>query len=96
MLVIEREPDERNRKVWPLIIMKIIIELLVNGAKPTAACKNLESAVRIMCPQVRILELPNIDYVRKMRGIIRIITETLSKDQDWKQLWWDGTSRRTV
>ena len=36
-----------------------------------------------------------------MRGVIRIVTETLAyyrlgKNPKWKQLFWDGTSRRTV
>ena len=33
--------------------------------------------------------------------MIRVLTETydmcaLAKNQEWRQLWWDGTSRRTV
>ena len=63
--------------------------------------KNLESTVRLVCPQADVRELPNADYVRKMRGIIRILTETLSayelaKDKEWKHIYNDATSRCTT
>ena len=87
--------------MWPLVLVKVIIEMLVNGARPSAVSKNLESAFRLMFPHAKMLELPNVDCMRKTRGAIRIITECLAayqlaKDPDWKQIWWDGTSRRTV
>ena len=100
-LVIKRELDKNKRKVWPLVVVKVIIEMLVNGTRPSAVVKNLECAFRHACPHATIVELPNVDFVRKTRGVIRILTETLAacqlaKDKDWKQIWWDGTSRRTV
>ena len=83
------------------MLVKVIIEMLVNGTRPSAVSKNLESTLIIVCPNAIIMELPNVDYVRKTRGVIRVITETLAayqlaKDTDWKQIFWDGTSRRTV
>ena len=99
--VIGREKTA-NYEACPLVVMKVTIEMLVNGTKPSAVAKNLESTIRLVCPNVvKINELPNVDYVRKMRGVMRIVTETLAvyrlgKDQNWLQLWWDGTSRRTV
>ena len=96
---IERERDHKGRKVWPLVVMKIIVEMLVNGTLPSAVCKNLESTCRLTCPNVEIKELPSIDYVRKCRGNIRIMTEAcaayiLAKNKDWKQIFIDATSRR--
>ena len=96
---IERERDHKGRKVWPLVVMKIIVEMLVNGTLPSAFCNNLESTCRLTCPNVEIKELPSIDYVRKCRGNIRIMTEAcaayiLAKNKDWKQIFIDATSRR--
>ena len=46
----ERDPSNRNRKVWPLVAMKVIIEMLVNGIAPSAVVKNLESTLRLISP----------------------------------------------
>ena len=40
-LVIKRELDKNKRKVWPLVVVKVIIEMLVNGTRPSAVVKNL-------------------------------------------------------
>ena len=77
---IYRECDflNRNRKAWLLLVMKVVIEMLVNGTAPSAMVKNLESALRIVCSNAIAEELPNIDCMRKMRGVIRILIETLA------------------
>ena len=98
---IELERDDKNRKAWPSLFAKIMIKMLVNGTPPSAASKNLESTMRLMCPNANVKELPNVDCIRNMRGIIRIITEMLaayelSNNEQWKQLCTDGTSRRTT
>ena len=87
--------------MWPSLLVKATIEMLVNGTRPSAVSKNLESAFRLMFPHAKMLELPNVYCMRKPQGAIRNITECLAayqlaKDPDWKQLWWDGTSRRTI
>ena len=38
---IKRELDHKKRKVWPLLAMKITIEILFNGTTPGALSKNL-------------------------------------------------------
>ena len=64
--------------------------------------KNLESTICLVCSNlVKINELPNADCVRKIRGAMRIVTETLAiyclaKDQNWLQLQWNRTLRRTT
>ena len=50
--------------------------MLIHGTPPSAIAKNLHSVLTLLCPQVKILELPNVDYCRKCRGIVRIIAET--------------------
>ena len=98
---IKRELDEKNRLTWPLIMIKVIIEMLTNGAPPSAVCKNIEIVMRMLCPNVACIELPNINYVRRCRGIIRIVTETLSAceaglDIEWTQTFKDETQRKTA
>ena len=88
--VIQRERDHRNRKPWPLLVLNIIIEILDNGTLPSAVSKNLKHVCRLMCPDVKIIELPSIDFIRKMRGVIRTLTEAhamclLGKNPKWRK-----------
>ena len=46
--------------------------MLVNGTPTSELSKNLESIVRMMCQNMKIIELPNIDHMQKMRGVIRM------------------------
>ena len=98
---IETMRDHKNRKAWPLFIVKVIIKILDNGTPPSAIAKNLVSTCMLICPNAKIIELPNIDCIREQRGTLRIATECyaiciLAKNPEWRQLWFDGTSRRTV
>ena len=75
--------------------------MLFNGNPPSSISKNLESTVRLSCPNSNAKELRNADHIIKMRGIIRIITESLaayelSNNKEWKQHCNDGTSRCTT
>jgi len=81
--------------------MKIVIEILVNRTASLAVSKNLESICKLVCPNITIKELPSLDWVRKYRGSMRIMTKAhvtllLAKDREWKQVWYDSTSRRQV
>ena len=42
MPVMRRERNERNSIAWPLVVSKIMIEMLVNETLSLAVCKNLE------------------------------------------------------
>ena len=56
--VIKRECNEKNNLVWPLLVVKVVTEMLVNGTALHAVAKNIESTVRSTCPTVAIEELP--------------------------------------
>ena len=86
--IMKRDYNERKILVWPLLVIKIIIEMLVNGMAPSAVSKNFELIVRLITPTITIKELPNIDFVRKLRGLVRIISQTvtayeLAKNPKW-------------
>ena len=70
--------DHKNRKAWPLLVLKIIIELLVNGTLPIAVYRNLESTCRIICYNIIIKELLNIDYICKIQGVICILCKIIA------------------
>ena len=75
--------------------------MLDNGTLPSAIDKKLESACRLIIPSVQIKELPSIGYVREKRGTLITLTEycatrVLAKNPYWRQLWWDGASRRIL
>ena len=57
--VIKTECDNNNTKAWMLLVVKIIIEMLVNAIAPSAVAKNLKSTIKLICPSVVIEELPN-------------------------------------
>ena len=72
-----------------MLVMKVVTEMLVNRIAPSAVVKNLESTLRIVCQNAIVEELPNIDYARKIKGVIRILIEILAyyqleKNKQWK------------
>ena len=99
--VIRRELEYRKLLVWPLLVIKIIIEMLLNGTAPSAVSKNIESTVRLIYPSVIVEEVPNIDFVRESRGLVTIMSETAAaceqaNNPEWAQTFWDNASRRTT
>ena len=57
--VIKRDHDDNDTKVWTLLVVKIIIEMLVNAIAPSAVAKNLKSTIKRICPLLVIEELLN-------------------------------------
>ena len=86
---------------WPLWMVQLILEQLVNGTPPSAISANIASQAALTMPDRPIHELPGINYIRNCRTVLRIIGETmtayrLAKVPKWEQLFTDGTSRRQV
>ena len=99
--VIKIEHDEKNNLAWLLLVVKVAIEMLVNGTALSPVAKNIESTFRLTCPTVDIEELPCIYYIRKARCIITIMSKSaavheLAKPPKWAWTHWDVTSRRTT
>lgn len=75
--------------------------MIVNRTPPSMVAKNLSSTCHLICSQVQIVKLPNINYIRKMYGFIWIIGEILAayelaKNKHWVQLFWDESARYTI
>ena len=84
---------------WPLKVVQLVIEQLVNGTPPTSIRCNIVSCVALAMSCDPVKKLPSLSFIRECRGAIQIIGETLTanrlaKAQKWKQVFTDGTSRR--
>jgi len=63
---------------WPLWMLQLVLEMLVNGTPPSAVSSNIASQVALTTPGVIIHSLPGDSYIRRCRTILRIIGETLT------------------
>ena len=75
--------------------------MLVNGTPPSAITKNITPEAALSTPEFIVHDLPSKGYIRRCHTILRIVGETLTsywlaKQEKWKQLFTDRTSRRQV
>jgi len=97
---------KRERKIgrhggsgrWPVHIILLICELLVNGTPPSAVPANIQTTCTAFTG-AETSELPSISFVRECRVVLQNLNETLSAlrlgtAETWQQLFTDGTSRR--
>mmetsp|Transcript_9019 Transcript_9019/g.15350 ORF Transcript_9019/g.15350 Transcript_9019/m.15350 type:complete len:310 (+) Transcript_9019:2116-3045(+) len=95
---VRKGPAEGSRGggwVWPLWIVQLILEQLVNGTPPTAIPKNIRAQARLSTYGSKDIDVPCDEYCRSMRAVLRIVTETLAaytlgKSKAWAQLFTDG------
>ena len=62
---------------WPVHIVLLICEFLVNGTPPTAVPANLQTASAAFTG-VEAKELPSVNFVRQCRTVLQNLNETLS------------------
>jgi len=99
---------KRERKIgrhggsgrWPVHIILLICELLVNGTPPSAVPANIQTTCTAFTG-AETSELPSISFVRECRVVLQNLNETLSAlrlgtAETWQQLFTDGTSRRQI
>ena len=85
---------------WPVWVVQLICELLVNGTPPVTVRDNIETLYWTLynkAPQ----ELPSISFIRDCRTKVEVIGETitsikLARAPTWDQLWTDATTRRQI
>ena len=85
---------------WPVHVVLLICELLVNGTPPSAVPKNIQTC-HAAFRGAEATELPSINFVRETRTVLKIINEVLvgmrlSEADVWHQLFTDGTARRQI
>ena len=65
-----------NRK-WPVWVVLLICELLVNGAPPTTVPANTQTMYETLYEN-KTEDLPSIYFVQKCRAIVEVMGETLT------------------
>ena len=87
---------------WPVWVVQLICELLVNGTPPLAIRPSIQTMYATLYgAQPDEFDLPSLNYVRQCRVIIEVIGETvtalkLSEANQWDQLFTDVTTRRQI
>ena len=64
-------------KRWPVHIVLLICEMLVNGTHPTAVRENIQTSCAAFTG-VEAKELPSVNFVRECRTVLQNLNETLS------------------
>ena len=85
---------------WPVHIVLLICELLVNGTPPVAVPATIQTTSAAFTG-AEANELPSVNFVRQCRTVLQTLNETLSalrlgKADTWHQLFTDGTTRRQI
>ena len=85
---------------WPVHVVLLICELLVNGAKPTSV-RGIMQTTSSYFTGVEESELPSVNFIRQCRTVLQNLNETLAalrlgRAKTWHQLFTDGTSRRQI
>ena len=89
-----------GRQKWPLWVVQLICELLVNGTTPTAVPANIQSMYQTLYGK-GANEWPSVNFVRECRATVEVMGETicaikLGRAKTWGQLWTDATTRRQL
>ena len=82
--------DSDKNKSWNVDDMQVVIEMLLNSAKPTSISPNIISFKNMHQEDLgmKIGELSAVDFIRKLRGNIRIIGEYLASHAIAKSDRW--------
>jgi hypothetical protein len=85
---------------WPIWVVQLICELLVNGTAPSAIPTNIQTMYETLYGETPE-ELPSVNFVRECRVVVEVVGETiaalkLAAAENWKQLWMDATTRRQI
>ena len=89
-----------GRQRWPVWVVQLICELLVNGTPPTAIPGNIRIMYETLYGEPPDDE-PSVSFVRECRPIVEVIGETIAAIKladagTWDQLWTDATTRRQI
>jgi uncharacterized membrane protein len=85
---------------WPIWVVQLICELLVNGTSPSAIPANIQTMYETLTGETPA-DVPSVNFVRQCRVVVEVIGETitalkLASAEDWKAIWTDATTRRQI
>ena len=89
-----------SAKRWPVHILLLICELLVNGTHLSAVPVNIQRMCAVFT-SVKAKELPTVNFVRECRVMLQNVNESLSAFQldnanRWHQVFANGTTRQQL
>ena len=96
----EYEAGRKGGGRWPLWVVEVCCELLVQGTPPSAIPANIATLYETLYGENDAIP-PSVDFVRQCRVLVQIIGETitamkLASCEDWAQILFDATTRRQV
>ena len=85
---------------WPVHIVLLICELLLNGTPPSAVPANIKTMSAAMTGQ-EVTDMPCIKFMRKCCVVVQNLNSNLAamrlgEADEWHQLLTYGTSRRQI
>ena len=85
---------------WPVWVVQLICELLVNGTPPVTVRENIRTMYWTLYNKAPE-DLPSVSFIRDCRTKVEVIGETitsikLARAPTWDQLWTDATTRRQI
>ena len=85
---------------WPVHVVMLICELLVNGTPPSAVPANIQTASAAFTG-AEASDLPSVRFVRQCRTVLQNLNETLAalrlgNASIWHQFFTDGTTCRQI
>mmetsp|Transcript_47221 Transcript_47221/g.124471 ORF Transcript_47221/g.124471 Transcript_47221/m.124471 type:complete len:348 (-) Transcript_47221:164-1207(-) len=105
----EAAPERRRYRkghrgsAWtrPLWMVQLVLEHLVAGIPPASIPAAIRSHAELTAKADEQIDVPSVDFCRRMRSVLRVLSETLAayrlaKQARWKQLFTDGTGRRQI
>ena len=90
-----------GRRKWPVWVVQLVCELLVNGTPPSAVQGNIIIMYETLYGKGPVEPPPSLSFVRECRLIVQTVGETiaamkLANAPSWAQLWTDATTRRQL
>jgi hypothetical protein len=85
---------------WPIWVVQLIFELLVNGTAPSAIPANIQTMYETLYGETPS-DVPSVNFVCQCRVVVEVIGETitalkLAAAENWDALWTDSTTRRQI
>ena len=95
----ESKRKQGGKQSWPVWVVQLICELLVNGTSPSAIPGNIRTMYATLFGES--VTPPTPQFCRGCRTIVQVAGETiaaikLARKDSWEQLWTDATTRRQV
>lgn len=95
----EDQRKSGGKQKWPVWVVQLICELLVNGTSPTAIPANISTMYATLFGET--VSPPGKHFCRRCRTVVQVAGETmaaikLARVQSWEQRWTGAATRRQI